>query len=256
MISPVHAAVSDLLAKKERDYLTTTQVRNGLGTAILKSVNLKKKSSGSEVVKQLGPHLGDNLRIYKSGQRSFIGLTLSLEEMILGKIRKKPGQSLAVIGKDLPMLKKDYIACLNSLLAKGAVKCALNQSYKVMLSLPDRVDIVDGVDKVDPVETRDSVETKDRNPELINTEDDRILFKTAFDHIGKGRNFVQIYQLREELQWSRERFDRLLNTLRREYRIQLQGGDPSQLTASQVQDSFVDEKGRLRLTISWREQSS
>jgi len=67
---------------------------------------------------------------------------------------------------------------------------------------------------------------------------------------------VQIYQLREKLQWSREHFDNLLNTLRRKHRIQLQGGDPSQLTESQIRDSFVDEKGRLRLTISWRDQSS
>jgi len=151
MTSPVHTAVSDLLSKRDRDYLTVSQVRNGLRIAVLKSVNLKKQSSGSEVVRQLEPYLGDNLRIYKSGQRSFIGLTLSLEEIILGKIRKKPGQTLAVIGKDLPMLKKDYIACLNNLLAKGAVKCVLNQSYKVMLSLPD---CVDGVDKVDPVRLR------------------------------------------------------------------------------------------------------
>jgi hypothetical protein len=37
--------------------------------------------------------------------------------------------------------------------------------------------------------------------------------------------------------------------------IQLHGGDPSTMTETEIEDSYLDEKGRLRITITWRENN-
>ncbi|MCI0526980.1 MAG: hypothetical protein L0Y56_05930, partial [Nitrospira sp.] len=70
--------------------------------------------------------------------------------------------------------------------------------------------------------------------------------------VGKGRGFVRIHRIRELLNWTRERFDRVLMDLMADYIIELHGGDPSILTEQEIRNSFMDENGMLYITLTWR----
>ena len=78
------------------------------------------------------------------------------------------------------------------------------------------------------------------------------LFKKAYETIGKGGSFVRIHKIREFLNLEEELFNSLINDLKRKRIIQLQSGDPSIMTEQEIKNSFTDEKGRLRLLITWK----
>jgi hypothetical protein len=62
----------------------------------------------------------------------------------------------------------------------------------------------------------------------------RAAFKDVYDRVGQGRDFVRIHRLREALGWPRERFDQVLQDLMADYTVELHGGDPSLLTATDL----------------------
>ncbi|GBC59988.1 hypothetical protein DENIS_0930 [Desulfonema ishimotonii] len=225
--------IADLLAKKGKSWLTVTQVRNSLNVSALRSHHLTKTSRPSEVLNAVRPHTGRRLMIYKGPRTHYIGLKMSPETMVLEKIKQHPGLSSRKIGKDLPLLKKAYIACLNRLIAEGAVRCTLNDAHGVGLNA------VQGKEK----------ETE--KPPSQARPDYRSAFKTAYDETGRGRHFVRIHRLREYLNWPGDTFDTLLRELMADYIIELHGGDPSTLTAQQIADSFTDKDGTLYITLTW-----
>ena len=65
---------------------------------------------------------------------------------------------------------------------------------------------------------------------------------------------MDIYRIRRHLDWPRERFDAVLCELKRDYAIQLHGGDPSSMTEQELQDSYMDENNilYLNLTLTWK----
>jgi hypothetical protein len=71
---------------------------------------------------------------------------------------------------------------------------------------------------------------------------------------GEGR-FVRIYRIRCKLNWSREKFDRVLTDLLADYAVEVHRGDPSILTEQEIKDSYKDENGTLYITLSWWEGS-
>lgn len=77
-------------------------------------------------------------------------------------------------------------------------------------------------------------------------------FYDAYRVIGQGRDFVRIHRIREALEWPREDFDCLLDTLAAAYHIELHGGDPGRLSPEQLEGSYCDAQGKLYLTVSWR----
>lgn len=92
--------------------------------------------------------------------------------------------------------------------------------------------------------------------ESVESGDDRLAFQAAYDEVGQGRDFVRIHRLREALEWPREHFERVLRDLMGDYTVELHGGDPSLLTATDLRNSYTDEHGTLFITLSWRGQSS
>ena len=50
---------------------------------------------------------------------------------------------------------------------------------------------------------------------------------------------MDIYRIRRHLGWPRERFDAVLCELKRDYAVQLHGGDPSNMTEQELRDALV-----------------
>ncbi|MDM8550101.1 hypothetical protein QUF72_08495 [Desulfobacterales bacterium HSG2] len=232
----IEKEISDLLKKKEEDYLTVKKVRDGLSSATLKSCELKKKSNPTDVLKKLEPHFGNSLQNYTGYRKTtYIGFKMSLDEILFKKVEQNPGLSQKQLGMNFPMSIKEYIPVLNDLLKAGRIVCTFNSNRTPILEISQRIPI--------------SAETEKSEGESVN---DRDAFKAAYDEVGRGRDFVRIHSIREYLNWSREHFDSVLIELRGSYTIRLHGGDPSTMTEKEIQDSFMDEKGRLRINVTWR----
>ena len=77
-------------------------------------------------------------------------------------------------------------------------------------------------------------------------------FKKAFDELNKGnRIFVNIYEIRRSLNWSREEFDEMLRVLRDADIIQMHVGDSSIVTLDERTDGFTDENGFYMGTVTF-----
>lgn len=77
-------------------------------------------------------------------------------------------------------------------------------------------------------------------------------FHQAYLAVGHGRDFVRIHRLRAYLTWPRARFDTVLRQLAAAYVIELHGGDPSSMTATEIEDSYQEPGGMMYLCTSWR----
>ena len=81
---------------------------------------------------------------------------------------------------------------------------------------------------------------------------ERDTFHRAYLAVGHGRDFVRIHRLRASLAWPRNRFDAVLQQLAAAYVIELHGGDPSSMTATEIEDSYQEPGGMMYLCMSWR----
>lgn len=70
----------------------------------------------------------------------------------------------------------------------------------------------------------------------------RKAFRAAYDKIGNGRGFVRIHKIREQLNWSREQFEKVLKSLIHDLTIELHGGDPSIMSEQEIDDSYIDPR--------------
>jgi hypothetical protein len=222
-----------LLQQRGKDYLTVKQIVTGLPTAPRKRLALTTRQPTAPLLRKLTPYLGQHLQVYRGGRSTYIGRRLALEELIVRRIRQKPGVSSKQLGTQLPVAKKSYLTVLNTLLETGAVVCMLRENHTPCLRVAEP-----------------PVRSPATTPAVPS--DERSAFKAVYDTVGQGRDFVRIHRLREALQWPHARFDRVLTDLRATYTVELHGGDPSHLSETDIGNSFRDEHGALYLTLSWR----
>jgi hypothetical protein len=232
----IEKEILDVLKKKDKDYLTVRQIVDGISATSRRQLVLSKKATTTEILNKLTPHLGEALQIYKVAKSSYIGYKRPLGEILLSKIKQKPGISSKQLGRNLPVLKKVYIETLNVLLEKGSVICTFKENYADSLRTSDKVQVF-----------------VERKGIPINA---RAAFKGAYNEVGKGRNFVPIHRIREQLNWTREQFDQVLMELMADYVVEPHGGDPSTMTEIEIRNSFMDENGMLYIAVSWRGETS
>lgn len=245
----INQSVVKALNRDKNGYLNIKSLIIGFPVEIKRILGFEKNImakdfTGKEALMRLGPHLDKTVLIYSKGNLIYLSLD-SKENMILKKFRQvKSFPTFKMLRKNVvPLLKDDFTQVLNGLLLSGKVKCTFKGDNPI-LSLSEQVSI-------QPFEPVDLIKDGPVNPD-IETLDDPEFFQAALNSIGQGRRMVYIYMVRHHLNWSRERFDKLIRKLRAEYRIQLHGGDPSVMTEDQVQDSFMDERGVLYISVSWR----
>ena len=82
-------------------------------------------------------------------------------------------------------------------------------------------------------------------------EADQRTLATAYKTVGRGRPFVPIHRLRTALAWDRTHFDQRLRQFRDQGVIELQAGNPTDLTPEERDNAFVDEFGVLFVMVNW-----
>jgi Arc/MetJ-type ribon-helix-helix transcriptional regulator len=75
-------------------------------------------------------------------------------------------------------------------------------------------------------------------------------FRAAYDRIGQGQGWVPIHRLRQQLQWPYERFDAVLEGLRADRHVELDGAEPGEMRDSDVHDSY-SVHGHRYLVLRW-----
>jgi len=234
VIPDIEKEISELMRMKNKDYLTVNQVRGGLSSGSRKHLGLKATAKTGDILKALRPYLKNVLQEYQGPRYKYIGFRMSGEEILIRKIRQSPGISSKQLRKDVPIINRKVVETLNTLFRTGRVAFRLRERDHVpLLEISDKAEF-----------TAASADTGD----------DIASFKAAYEKVGQGRRLVYIHQIREHLNWQRERFDRVLRELRSNYTIQLQGGDPSVMTEEEIRNSFADERGNLHISLSWRKK--
>jgi hypothetical protein len=245
----INQAIVKALSKEKNGYLNIKTLITGFNVEVKIKLgfekNIKAKDfTANEALKRLGPYLNDSIIVYSKGSLIYLSLD-SKDNMVLRKLQQvKSFPSFKMLRKNVaPLLHDDFTRVLNSLLLSGKVMCTFKGDNPI-LSLSEQADI-QSFESVDLIEDRQVLQDTE-------TVDDPEIFQAALSVSGKGRRMVYLYMVRRYLKWSRERFDTLVRKLREEYRIQLHGGDPSVMTEDQVRDSFMDERGVLHISVSWR----
>jgi hypothetical protein len=249
--SPINQTIIKALGKEKNGYLNIKALIIGFPVEIKKTLGFEKNIrtkdfTAKEALKRLASHMDSTVLVYSKGNLIYLSMD-SKENMILRKLQQvKSFPTFKMLRKNVaPLLKDDFTQILNDLLLSGKLRCVFKGENPV-LSLSEQV----STQFSEPV---DLIEDEFVNPEM-KTGDESELFQTALSTIGKGRRMVYLYMIRRHLNWSRERFDALIRKLRADYRIQLHGGDPSVMTEDQVRDSFMDERGTLHISVSWRDK--
>ena len=226
------------LERTERDYLTVPQLVKSLPKSLRQLLGVEGETRAGHIAKRIGPYLGEGFLIHK-GQRSLcLCRDLSVQELIFREAVRKPGLTSKQLKTKLPLRENDFLPALNSLLQRGDLACTLNREHRARIHPAKQ-----------PAETLVQ-EEEDQGPM---SRGERKAFHKAYEAVGRGRRFVRIHLIREHLQWPRERFDRVLAELRRNFEVQLHGGDPSSMTETEIRDSYKDEQGRLYIALTWSE---
>ncbi len=77
-------------------------------------------------------------------------------------------------------------------------------------------------------------------------------FQAAYQSLNKGHDWVAIHQLRQLLPWPRERFDAVVEALRADHQVELEGAEPSEMNDQAVQDSY-HVHGQLYSRLRWND---
>ena len=226
--------ISALLHVAQKDFIPIKQLikqlmpefrKNGTGIA----------ATPADLKKMIFPRHDNSLQMktgYVAGKRvDYVTKKMPDLDLVRNQLEKKPGLTVKQLAGNLPLSKKEYIPALNQLMEEGSLIAEFTQSDTVRLSLKTNLP-----------------PTKSENK----SENEIAFFKSAYDNAGKGKSFVRIHRIRENLNWDYKRFDDMIKKLRSDYIIELHGGDNSMFTEKELSDSYVDENGLRFLTLSWR----
>ena len=213
--------------KKKADFLTMSQLNIALPTALRKRLELTKNSKGEQIERAVSPHLGEKLMFRRVNKSVFLTSKLSGDNLLFEIVKKNDWK----IPKIVPFKASDIPAILSQLLEKDALRIRkINKDYKPLLFAPG-----DG--------------TSQLPKQLISEEK----FKEAYSELERGKFYVRICDLRRHLGWAAQEFNTMLTGLRDAGKIQLRTGDTDFFTEEDVRDSFFDENGFRKLTITWRQ---
>ena len=86
----------------------------------------------------------------------------------------------------------------------------------------------------------------------MNTKNDIEQFKAVYMGLGNGRPYQMIHLIRTGLNWSREKFDRVICELAKSGYIDLELADTSEMTFKDIENSYVDDLGYPLFSVCWR----
>jgi len=230
------------LENAKKNYIPIKDMVRKIPKGIRSRLDIKTSFPAKKLRQQMDRIMGKRLKIYPGKRTTYIGKNIVPEDLIILTIKKHPDISLGLLFQKLPFSKKQSSEKINELIEKGVLLTRINEKMTVFFSLktPPKADEPETSKKL----KQDKFNGKKKNDEKA--------FQEAYKYVGKGRNFVRIHRIREKLNWPKEKFDNILKSLMASYKVEIHGGDPSSMSEKEILNSFMDENGRVFLTISWR----
>ncbi|MBF0125313.1 MAG: hypothetical protein HQL60_08250 [Magnetococcales bacterium] len=225
--------IDQRLTSKGKLFVTKTDfLTKILGAQLRQRLGVTPQSTAEALAQALTSHCGDRLRLMRGGRSLYVARALPDEAFLLDKAQRLTQFTASQLGIGLPLTLERFHQAFTHLLQQQRLLCV---ALKLRLIPVFRVAAaVTTVTAVSPAAT-----------------DDRHLFHQAYLQMGHGRSFVPIHRLRSHLGWDKTRFDAVLRQLQAEECILLNMGDPTQLTAEEINRSFQDDNGMLYLTLNW-----
>ena len=216
----------EVLKKKKADFILLTALPAALG--------FPKGLTVKQIEKNITPHLGEAFMLIKKGNSIYLANKQPDEALLLLILKKfegkKPRPDKTPFGKD------KYLNLLNRLLEQGLISVKLDKDYKAFLYPAQAI-------KKAP-QLNDETSGKDVSEKR---------FKEAYLELERGKFYARICDLRRLLGWATKDFDAMLTGLRDAGKIQLQAGDIDYFKKEDIDASFIDENGTLKLTVMWRQ---
>ena len=219
----------EVLKKKKVDFITLTQLVNGLPKALRRRLRVASGMTVKRVEEALKPYVGDTLVIKRGGGNTAYLAFKQPDEVLLFRLVQKCAGNMPRLDK-IPFRKGELLSTLNHLVEQGRVQVKVttdSKGYKPFL-IPIEGD----------VQSQNDVSVEK--------------FKEAYFELERGNFYVRICDLRRRLGWTTREFDAMLIQLRDDEKIQLQAGDIDFFSEEDIRESFIDENGFRRLTLMWR----
>ena len=232
--------------KEGKSYISFSALLTKLGKTGRTLLGLTEaKPTGAALEKALQPYLGNAFTVLKGSRTSFLAFKIPLDEIVGEAMRLKfqkgpfsPNQ----LAPNMPMKKDEFVASFNRLLESGRIAVSVNNEFKVTVRK------VGDTGSIRPT----PLPPTPLAPPTTLPQDDRKLFREAFDQLDGGRIFVRICNLRRKLAWNEEHFNSLLRKLRAEGVIQLHAGDVSSMSEEDITQSFTDENNFFYATLTMK----
>lgn len=236
--------IADLIAQrleaKGKLFVSKTEFYQLLGVELRRKLGVTAQSTKESLAMALRTHGKDRFRLAQGGRTVYVAFNLADEEFLRDKAKRLTTFTVGQLAMNLPLPKVRVPLALTTLLTQGEVVCiAIKKDFVPVLQW---------------VKTRQAKQEEVAAQPEIGNEDQE--FWQACQEIGQGRNFIPIHRLRSHLGWERSRFDQVLVRLRGKERILMNMGDPTKLSAEEIQNSFQDDNGMLYLTLNWLESRS
>jgi hypothetical protein len=226
----------EVLRRKNRDFIPLGELKRAPKT-VRDAAGIRSKDSAARVAQRIRPHLTGRLTILQGSRTKYLAFNQPDEAIVAALIRERPGTSLKQLAQASPFRKAEFLNALNAMLQRGDVRCEIAPDYAVKLhpaqSIPDGRAV-----------------TPDREPPPVQSESEPFL--AACGKLDRGQEYIRIHEIRDALGWSRERFDRVLESLRDEGAVQLHAGDIATMSEEEVRKSYVDENNFFLATLTRR----
>ncbi len=91
-----------------------------------------------------------------------------------------------------------------------------------------------------------------KKPVKVVNENEKVILKILKELKKEKKSFNRICDIRKASKLMKAVFDKALTELSRKRKIELLGGDPSELNKTQIKNCFKDSKNRLRINVKLR----
>ncbi|MEO5376439.1 MAG: hypothetical protein H7832_01440 [Magnetococcus sp. DMHC-6] len=233
--------MTERFIKKNKLFVSKSEFFVLLGAKLCQQLAITKQTPVDLLTQALLRHCGNAFRVMKGGRYLYIARNLADDVFLLDKIQRQTKPfTVKAIGQNLPLTVDLFYTAFTQLLERQEVRCIALRKSDGMPLFQTTSPISEEVKSAPP-------------PPSLPPQSDRQSFHQACLKSGQGRNFIFIHQIRSHLGWERKRFDQVLQQLHSDGLILLNMGDPTQLSATQLRNSFQDSNGFLYLTLNWLE---
>lgn len=223
--------IQDIL-DKNKGFMRLSQLFQLHGRDIMLHAGIRSKDTASIRRKKLEAATEGKFMFHSKGNIHYILTPCEPSELVLGLLSPTKALDTSTINS-LPFKKDEFASIINSLVNEGKAAVKLDKTFKPQIFRANA--------NVQPVHT-----TMTPSGEYTTEK-----FREAFRALDQGRIAVRICDLRRRLDWPRDVFDGMLRELRDREIISLRTGDASTMTEDEVRDSFVDENGFRRGSVTW-----